>query len=60
MVESHSMAKTFNKNGKWIERPGKMTIHVCSKCDNKYLKTRRNQKLCLPCIAESKLLERVA
>ena len=52
------MAKTFNKNGKWIDRPGKLTIHLC-KCGNKYVKTRRNQKLCIPCIAESKAAARV-
>lgn len=53
------MTKNYMKNGKWIERPGKLAIHVCGKCGNKYVKTRRNQKMCLPCIAESKMLTRV-
>jgi hypothetical protein len=52
------MAKTFNKNGKWIDKPGKLVIHECEKCENKYVKTRRNQKFCLPCIAEEKMLAR--
>jgi hypothetical protein len=51
------MAKTFNKNGKWIDKPGKIVIHEC-KCGSKFIKTRRNQKMCLPCIAGSKLLVR--
>ena len=53
------MAKTFNKNGKWIDRPGKLVIYECGKCGNKYVKTRRNQKMCIPCIAGAKTLVRV-
>ncbi len=43
------VSKTFQKNGKWIERPQKSTVSVCS-CGNKYLKTRPNQLRCLLCM----------
>ena len=56
MVSSNYMAaKTFNQNGKWIDRPGKIDVVVC-KCGNKYLKTRRNQKTCITCINTAKEL----
>ncbi len=42
-------SKTFNKNGKWIEKPLKSTALVCA-CGNKYIKTRRLQKECITCI----------
>lgn len=42
--------KTFQKNGKWVERPLKTTALVCERCGSKYVKTRRAQKMCIPCI----------
>jgi hypothetical protein len=37
------MAKTFKKDGKWIENPNVIAVVVCS-CGNKYIKTRKNQE----------------
>lgn len=41
------------KNGKrilhWYERPLKVPVDLCA-CGNKYVKTRKNQKSCLPCM----------
>ncbi|HTR19174.1 MAG TPA: hypothetical protein VMH91_04345 [Candidatus Paceibacterota bacterium] len=42
------MAKTFMKNGKWIDNPAQPAVLVCE-CGNKYIKTRREQSHCLPC-----------
>ncbi len=43
----------MKKNGKrivhWYERPLKVPVQVCV-CGNKYVKTRKNQKTCLPCL----------
>jgi hypothetical protein len=44
------VSKTFQQNGKWIERPGLSNIVVCG-CGNKYLKTRKNQTECLSCMS---------
>jgi hypothetical protein len=49
-VHSNVVSKTFQKNGKWIERPGGSTIVVCL-CGNKYLKTRKDQFECLTCMS---------
>jgi hypothetical protein len=43
--------KTYQQNGKWVERPGKTLIVVCV-CGNKYIKTRENQTLCVRCIGQ--------
>jgi len=43
--------KTYQKDGKWVERPGHTMILVCS-CGNKYIKTRENQVLCVRCIGK--------
>lgn len=42
--------KTFQQDGRWIERPKKTPIFVCE-CGNRYLKTRKNQNMCLRCVA---------
>ena len=52
------MTKNYMKDGKWIDRPGKLTIYAC-KCGNKFVKTRRNQKQCIPCLASEKMAARV-
>lgn len=44
------VSKTFQKNGKWIERPALSNIVICV-CGNKYLKTRKNQVECLSCMS---------
>lgn len=44
------MAKTFFKDGKWIDSPRAATIVVCS-CGNKYIKTRDGQTVCLECFS---------
>lgn len=41
--------KTFQRNGKWVEKPLKSVALECA-CGNKYVKTRRAQKQCLVCI----------
>lgn len=45
----HEATKTFQKDGKWIERTRRSEILVCS-CGTRYLKTRRNQSKCLFCM----------
>jgi len=42
------MAKTFMKDGKWIDNPDAPVILVCV-CGGKYIKTRLEQVLCLRC-----------
>lgn len=42
--------KTFQQDGRWIERPQKTPIFICE-CSNRYLKTRPGQRKCLTCIA---------
>lgn len=49
-VHSTVVSKTFQKNGKWIERPAGSNIIVCS-CGNKYIKTRKGQEECLTCLS---------
>lgn len=41
--------KTFQKFGKWVERPLRTEILVC-KCGYKYIKTRRDQTTCIKCM----------
>ena len=45
------MAKTFYKNGKWIDNLNAVAVIVCA-CSNKYIKTRQGQTTCLRCIAK--------
>ena len=52
-VHTTVVTKTFQKNGKWIERPTLSVVTVCS-CGNKYLKTRKDQKECLTCMSRGK------
>lgn len=44
--------KTFQKDGRWIERLEKTEILRCS-CGNKYLKTRAGQAQCLACLGRA-------
>lgn len=41
--------KTYQSEGKWIEKPHKTNILVCT-CGNRYLKTRSQQHTCIPCM----------
>ncbi|MCR4334791.1 MAG: hypothetical protein NUV47_03660 [Patescibacteria group bacterium] len=43
--------KPFSKMGKWIEKKTIAEILVCV-CGNKYIKTRKNQTVCVRCIAK--------
>jgi len=45
--------KTFQQEGKWIEKPHKTAILICT-CGNRYLKTRLNQGTCIPCMHRQK------
>ena len=47
------MAKTFHKDGKWIDNPNEPAIIVCV-CGNKYIKTRIEQTACLRCFVKKK------
>lgn len=40
--------KTFQKAGKWIEKPTRSIILVCA-CGAKYIKTRKDQTGCIKC-----------
>jgi len=45
-------SKTFQQNGRWIEKPNTTKVDVCA-CKNKYIKTRKNQEQCIKCIYKS-------
>jgi len=45
------MAKTFHKDGKWIDNPNEVVVVVCV-CGNKYIKTREPQDACLRCFVK--------
>ncbi|MBI5644521.1 hypothetical protein HY970_00295 [Candidatus Kaiserbacteria bacterium] len=47
------MAKTFFKDGKWIDKTDAPEVVVCS-CGNKYIKTRDGQIQCLRCASAAK------
>jgi hypothetical protein len=49
LIPMNLPSKTFQKNGKWIEKPLKSVPLEC-RCGNKYIKTRRMQKECITCI----------
>jgi len=38
------------KNGKWIDNPNQPAVVVCT-CGNKYIKTRKEQTVCLRCLS---------
>ncbi len=42
-------SKTFQRNGKWVEKPFLTEVPVCV-CGNKYIKTRNGQTECIKCI----------
>ncbi|HEY4508118.1 MAG TPA: hypothetical protein VJJ55_00490 [Candidatus Paceibacterota bacterium] len=43
--------KTFqNPVGKWIVKKTRTEILVCASCRGKYLKTRKNQTVCIRCM----------
>lgn len=46
-------SKTFQQAGKWIEKPNKTAILLCT-CGNRYLKTRPNQEKCLRCMSSGR------
>jgi hypothetical protein len=43
--------RTFQKNGKWVEKPRISEVLVCF-CGNKYIKTRKDQVICVRCLAK--------
>jgi hypothetical protein len=45
--------KTFQKDGKWVEKPRRTEILVCE-CGNKYIKTRPQQIKCVRCLIKEK------
>jgi hypothetical protein len=47
------MAKTFFKDGKWIDNPHTVAVVRCI-CGNKYIKTRDAQRECLRCMGVKK------
>ena len=40
--------KTFQKDGKWVNKPFRTEILVCA-CGSKYIKTRLGQTGCIRC-----------
>lgn len=48
-VEPVLPIKKISTIGKWVEKPTRMEILVCS-CGNKYIKTRKGQTVCVQCI----------
>lgn len=49
MATMNLPSKTFQRHGKWIEKPFLTHVPVCA-CGNKYIKTRPNQTQCIKCI----------
>ncbi len=47
------MGKNFMKDGRWIDKPNKSAILLCT-CGNKYIKTREEQAMCVRCISKTK------
>jgi hypothetical protein len=47
------MSKNFMKNGKWVDNPNQPAVLRC-RCGNKYIKTRREQTVCLRCFLAKK------
>ncbi len=45
--------KTFQHLGKWVEKRTVSEILVCA-CGNKYIKTRKEQTLCIKCMGRQK------
>ncbi|OHA18103.1 MAG: hypothetical protein A3H57_03675 [Candidatus Taylorbacteria bacterium RIFCSPLOWO2_02_FULL_43_11] len=45
--------RTFQQNGKWVERPNKSEILVCANCGSKYIKSRDLQVVCVRCISKT-------
>ena len=43
---------TFQVAGKWVAKPQKTAVLVCSSCGGKYIKTRDGQKVCLKCLGK--------
>jgi len=41
--------KTAHVWGKWVERPRRAEIFICA-CGNKYLRTRKDQMVCIRCL----------
>lgn len=50
LATAYTMAKTFFKDGKWIDSPRAAIIVKCT-CGNKYIKTREGQTQCLACLS---------
>ena len=48
----------FQKRGVWVEKPRKSAILICA-CGNKYIKTRKEQSICIQCINRAASLARV-
>ena len=48
-----NISKTFQRDGRWIEKPGKTEILICT-CGYKYIKTREGQVSCLRCAARAR------
>jgi hypothetical protein len=46
--------KVVHTWGKFIERPRRTETLVCA-CSNRYIKTRKNQTECVPCMVRSRV-----
>jgi hypothetical protein len=46
--------KVVHTWGKFIERPRRTETLVCA-CGNRYIKTRKNQTECVPCMVRSRV-----
>ncbi len=50
--------RTFQSKGKWVEKPRISEVLVCV-CNNKYIKTRKNQVTCIKCMVNALKLKTV-
>jgi hypothetical protein len=49
MKKQEQKTKVKHVWGQFVERPRRAEIFICS-CGNKYLRTRKNQTVCLRCL----------
>ncbi|OHA15018.1 MAG: hypothetical protein A3G52_02735 [Candidatus Taylorbacteria bacterium RIFCSPLOWO2_12_FULL_43_20] len=43
--------RTFQKDGKWMEKPTSTNVLVCL-CGRKYIETRKEQQSCVKCMGD--------
>ena len=55
-IKEKIQPRTFQSKGKWVEKPRISEVLICA-CNNKYIKTRKNQLACIKCIVRAMKLK---